>query len=176
MLNIRKWFNNRMSCVTCWISFHFFVVEAWFCRRAKNCWNSFTAIFVQIFNQNCFHNCTHLLQKTNFLLASVWISSPIVPNSLVSREQACQESIHGLGTWLEPLNVSFSLWSGPISFSLNNKHHRNRQTCVSSQLLPDRPFHNFKASKLEDWLILWSRETSRDGFYWNSKSAEKSVG
>ena len=38
--------------------------------------------------------------------------------------------------------------------------------------LPDRPFHNLKASQSGDWRILWRWRTSSDGF-WSSKLCEK---
>ena len=43
------------------------------------------------------------------------------------------------------------------------------------QLLLDRPFHNFRASRSGDWRILWSSGTSCGGF-WISKVVKVSVG
>ena len=41
---------------------------------------------------------------------------------------------------------------------------------------PNRPFHNFRASKSGDRLILCCSETSSDGEFWGSKVARGSVG
>ena len=68
-----------------------------------------------------------------------------------------------------------SWWKNYLSNILKFLHAADLIIISQHDCIPDRPFHNFGASKSVDWRILWSKETPIDGF-WGFRIAKESVG